>query len=170
MIVESFGNVDDLDRIKDVETLALEEARRGLDVQRAALDEVRSRTAIVLAASAVVISFLGAQTLRQEGWSIGAGVAVLAFAATLALGTGILWPVKGAWKFRADARAILEDFVDADPTPQVSARRHLALSMQAAAEHNSGRLEQLYIQFQLACATLGVQAVLWITLLSKSDA
>lgn len=157
------------DRIKQVETLAVEEARRGLDVQRTALDEVRSRTAIVLAASAVVISFLGAQTLGRQGWSITAGLALVAFASTLALGAGILWPVKGGWLFRADARTILEDFADANPPPRVSAQRHLALSLQAAADHNQVRLGRLYLQYQLACVALGVQTVLWVSLVA-SDA
>ena len=154
------------DRIRDIEALALEEARRGVDTQRAALDEVRSRTAILLAASAVVISFLGAQALREHGWSVWTGLGVLAFVGTLALGTGILWPLKGAWLFRADARVLLEDFADADPPPQLSAHRHLALSLQAAAVCNSTRLEGLYLRFQIACAGLGVQAIIWVTLLS----
>lgn len=158
------------DRITEVETLALEEARRSVDLQRAAVDEVRSRTAILLAASAIVISFLGAQALRQAGWSILAGSAVLAFIVTLALGAGILWPVKGGWSFRADARVILEDFADADPPPEVSARRHLALSLQAASDRNTVRLERLYLRFQLACAGLGLQVVLWAILLADSNA
>lgn len=163
-------SVDHVERIRDIEALALEEARRGLEVQRAAVDEVRSRTAIVLAASAVVISFLGGQALRQDGWSIIIGLAFLAFGGTLALGAGVLWPIKGGWRFRADATVILEDFADADPPPDVSARRHVAVSLQRASELNAVRLDRLYLGFQLACLGLGVQTVLWVIVLSDANA
>jgi len=155
-------------RVVDVETLAVEEARRGLDVQRAALDEVRSRTSIVLAASAVVVSFLGGQAIQESGWSIGVGLALLSFMGTLALGGGILWPSRRAWLFRADAKVLLEDFAGDDALPSVSARRHLALSLQAAAENNRERLERLYRQFQLALICLGAQTLIWITVLSNA--
>ena len=156
--------------ITEVETLALEEVRRGLEVQRTAVDEVRARTGTLLAASAVVISFLGGQALSREGWSVLSALAVLAFAGTLAAGAGVLWPVRESWRFRADATILLEDFADEDPLPAISARRHLAERLQAGSEVNKTQLQRLYLRYQVACLTLGAQAALWIILLAESDA
>jgi hypothetical protein len=116
------------------------------------------------------MSFLGGQALRQAGWSIVSDLALLAFGGTLALGAGVLWPIKGGWRFRADATVILEDFADADPPPDISARRHVAVSLQSASKLNAVRLGRLYLRFQVACLGLGIQTVLWVIVLSDANA
>lgn len=62
------------------EDVILEEARRAIDFQASALDELWARTGILLAAAAVSGSFLAAATARADvGFGFLGGVAVVAF-------------------------------------------------------------------------------------------
>lgn len=144
-----------------VEAVALEEARRAITSQEQALAELRGRANMLIGAASVIVSFLGAQALRLSGWSTLALLALLAFVATLALATSILWPAKRAWRFRVDARILLEDFADTDPPPRISVQRHLAETLSSAADDNSQQLNSMYQRLRLALAGVAIQAVLW---------
>ena len=72
--------------------LAYQLALRSLDQQRAGLDELRSRTNTLLAATAVSASFLGAPAIDRGGVSVWLLLAAVAFAATVGLCLFVLVP------------------------------------------------------------------------------
>jgi hypothetical protein len=68
--------------VTDVPTLVYELALRSLDQQERELGELRARTNTVIAAAALIASFLGAATIERDGLSGWAVVALIVFAGT----------------------------------------------------------------------------------------
>lgn len=95
------------------ENVILEEARRAIDFQASALDELRARTGILLAAAAVSGSFLGAATARADvGFGFLGGVAVVAFVLGIAFCIVVLWPPgDDAWIFVNSPKQLINDWV-----------------------------------------------------------
>lgn len=79
----------------ELERLAYDIAVRALSQQEQALNELRSRTGTLLAASAIVASFIGGQALQRvgvDGWTVSA---LIALAASLVACIAVLWPRDG---------------------------------------------------------------------------
>jgi hypothetical protein len=149
-----------------LDRLALEEARRAVDGQAAALNELRTRAGMLTASASVIVSFLGAQALTRSGWSPLSLTAIVAFLATLGLTAHIAWP-RSSWRFRVDPTVLLADF-DGEARPDgLTVERHVAESLHRGAVANQDKLETLYISFRLALATIGLQACLWTIQLSS---
>ena len=66
-----------------VEKLAYDEAVRGLESQRASLDALRNRTGTLMAAAALVTTFIGGRALQGDN-SAWTTVAIIAFVAVMA--------------------------------------------------------------------------------------
>jgi hypothetical protein len=98
--------------------LAYDESVRALQLQSSVLDELRSRTGILLAALALSASFLGARALDSEGLSALAWAAIACFSVSGLCCLGILWPSKG-WSFTSDATVILDQWVHSPDEPSL---------------------------------------------------
>jgi hypothetical protein len=143
------------------EELAYAESVRALEQQARSVDEVRSRTGVLLAAASIVASFLGAEALAGSDLDALAGLGLVAFLAVIGLAIWILWP-GGGWVFVMSATVLLEDWVDMQRPGGVAAmQRHLAESMEGHWGANQLRLKRLVVRFQVAAAALGVEVVLW---------
>jgi hypothetical protein len=107
--------------VKTLEEITYEAGRDALADQEALVAGVRQRTGTLLAAHALVASFLGATTIREVGLQAWGWVAVCALVAGLAAAAVLLAP----WdlKFSVDARRIYDELYE-----------------QAAAEANAGTL------------------------------
>ena len=88
--------------MSDVRALVCELALRALERQERELSELRARTNTIIAAAALIASFLGAAAIREHGglsaWSIVA-LAVLVIDGTLSL--VVLWPRRLGFGFDA---------------------------------------------------------------------
>jgi hypothetical protein len=151
-----------------LERLALEEARRAIDNQVAALNELRARATTLTAAASLIVSFLGAQALSRSGWTLVSSAAVVGFLGTLAVTAHICWPRRDHWRFRTDVSVLLEDFAELPRSDGLTAERHLAQSLQRAADSNAVRLDDLYRYFRVALFAVGLQAALWTLQLSSA--
>ncbi|HEY2053201.1 MAG TPA: hypothetical protein VGH14_04620 [Solirubrobacterales bacterium] len=76
----------------DFEKLAYEAALRGLDKQEGLLEELRTRTGVLLAASSLAASFLGQQAFQDPHPHGPAIVALVAFVISIAASVFILLP------------------------------------------------------------------------------
>jgi hypothetical protein len=74
--------------------LAFEQSQRRLDKQEGVLEELRARTAILLAASSLAASFLGKAAFGGSGWDVLAVVAAVAFLVTMFSAVYVLLPRK----------------------------------------------------------------------------
>src|SRR4051812_12747914 len=89
--------------MSDVPTLVYELALRSLDQQERELSELRARTNTLIAASALIASFLGAAAIREHhGLSTLSVLALVVLAITGALSLIVLWPRE--LRFAFDAR------------------------------------------------------------------
>lgn len=151
-----------------LEQLAYEEAKRAIDRQSNALDGLRARAGILLAAISLATSFFGGLALTENDLSrcatIAAVVATLAFVVAGIATIAILWP-RAAWAFNLSAGRIVRQLEAAEPS-EVEAYRELALGIQKNYRDNEERLERLFTLFRVACVALGVETLAWLVVLA----
>jgi hypothetical protein len=90
--------------MQTLEQIAYEAGRSALADQESFVAGVQLRTGTLLAAHALVASFLGGATLREEGLSVPAWVALISLGIGLAIAAVLLFPWR--LRFAVDARSI----------------------------------------------------------------
>jgi hypothetical protein len=148
---------------KSVEEIAYQQSARAMDAQISTLDELRSRTAIVLAASGLTASFLGNSAL-EDGVGPAAVLATLVFAVGAFCCIVVLFPKFQGWLEPVSAKQLLADLDDPEvdlETPN-ELHRHLAVFLEEAYESNAEKMEALFRWLWVACIALGVQIGLWL--------
>jgi hypothetical protein len=143
----------------ELEELVYGLALRALEQQERVLDELRARTGVLLTATALVVSFLGARALTGDTTRWLALPGVGAAVASILVAVYLLAP-KSNLEFALDGAAVYEHFVreDADPT---EARRTLAYWLSDARSSNQVIIDRLVRLFSGACAALVAAVVLW---------
>jgi len=96
--------------VPEIAEIIYAESTRAITAQEASLDELRSRTGVLLAALSVSTSFLGAQT-ATGGLGLLGVIALLTFAAAVGACLYVLRPQRG-WVFDLDAEILAEDWID----------------------------------------------------------
>jgi hypothetical protein len=149
------------------EDIAYAESVRAIDEQSRTVDELRSRTGVLLTGASIVVSFLGAAAFRgSSDFDMLAGLALLAFAGTLALCLSILWP--RTWKFRLGAKVLLADWAGEGKSRDGAAMQgFIAKQLEENYDANETLLGGLYCRFQWAVVGLGIEVILWIVKLAQ---
>jgi hypothetical protein len=147
----------------DIERDILAEARRAIEVQVAALDELRSRTGLLLGALALSGSLLGSATANNDislgVWGIAA---VLAFSFGVVACIVVLWPPKDdAWTFVTGPKQLIADWVKTS-RPDESMHLFLAECLEDHYDANQQRLLGLYRWYQRASISVGAAVILGI--------
>lgn len=140
--------------------LIYDESVRALDMQSKSLDELRSRTGVVIAAVSVGSAFLGAEALKRHHATYGLNWAAFAvFGTVIVTCLFILWP--RGWQFAYDATDLDEAYVveREDPT---QACRSMARGHTDHRIADRTRLKRRFIAFQLACVGLTADIALWL--------
>lgn len=146
--------------------LVYQEALRAIGKQESALDELRSRSGTLIAAAAIVTSFLGQDQLKDGVSSSAEVVAVVSFVAATILPLLMLIPT-GDWRFQFGTKALLRDYVERDPPmPLPEIQRWLAVHTESNYDHNARKLDRLYLVFALAAFALIIEVVAWLAALS----
>lgn len=139
--------------------LAYDASLRALDQQQRVLEDLRSRTGLLLAAASLSASFLGARAFDGHASVVLSAMALVALAVTLLLGIFILTP-RGALVFSTAGTVLYRDLHDLDdPADQ---HRYAAHWLDAFWETNRLPIERLTRQFEIAAGALVVQVVCWI--------
>lgn len=139
----------------------LDEARRGMTIQVAALDELRSRTGLLLAASSLSASFLGsAAATRNVSLGLVGGLAIVAFVVAIGACIRILWPTRDGWTFVTSAKVLAEDWIDHDYGDTCKMERFIAEKLEEYFDANKGRLDPLYEWFRAAAFAVGFEVIL----------
>ena len=146
---------------KSTSEVVYEQAVRAVEQQVRQVDELRSRAAIILAASGVVTGFLGRSAVEAGPGPFGF-LAIVAFVVSALATIWVLLPRWDSWEFSIDAKALAPYFLnDAKPEPPDALFKYLAHAIQDDFEHNRGLLDRLYVGFTWACCALAVEVVLW---------
>jgi hypothetical protein len=143
----------------ELDEIAYALALRALDQQERVLDELRARTGVLLTATALVVSFLGARALTGDttGWLSLPGVC--AAVGSILIAVYLLAP-KASLQFALDGAAVYEHFVTEDADPS-EARRTLAYWLSDARSSNQAVIDRQVRMFSGACAALVTAVVLW---------
>jgi hypothetical protein len=144
-----------------------DEARRALELQRSALDGLRTRAGIVLSAGAVATSFLGGQAL-QDGVSALDWIATGLFVALAVLVLRVLWPpAEGAQGFVQQPEIMLTYLEGEGALGLGALHRDLALYFEEAHAVNRRReLVPLTRAFRLATLAVVADTVAWVLALT----
>ncbi len=130
-----------------------DEAVRGIEGQREAVDEIRSRCGILLSAAAILAGFLGPDALKQGAQPIGVGVAAFALVLTVAPTVFILLPTRG-WAFTLGTQKLLADYVETDPPASMEELyRSIAWYLEIDWEENRKMLKRRYSSASLRAAS-----------------
>lgn len=140
--------------------LVYTEARRSIDWQESNVDHIRERSGTLLAAAAIVTSFLGGANFTDRGWL--SWLALLAFVGAAITCLLILWPF-GGWGWRHSARMIRENYLDPGNPPVSSLAElyaGLAQDLEERQEGNQAGVERLFRAFALALGLVASEVVL----------
>jgi hypothetical protein len=151
-----------------LEGIVYEAGRSALSDQEGLVSGIRQRTGTLLAAHALVASFLGAAALRAHGLDVWGWVALV----TLVLGLGVAAVLLAPWDlaFAVDARDLYEELY-----PQAAAEAEAeTLGWLAAAgygyqslrEKNAGRVKVMSWLSGAMGVLMIVQTVAWLTALA----
>lgn len=147
--------------------LAYVEARRALDDQEAVVNELRSRSGVLIAAAAVTTSFFGGAAMADTRLGASGWIAVVAFVVLGGAVLAILW-TQHDWSFTIDAQDYIATYLeppDAEPLDLPGIHRDLALHMAASFKANRRQLRVLLAAFRVAAVLLVVEVVAWVVAL-----
>ena len=140
------------------------ESVRMLTQQAAALDNLRSRASTILAAAALVTTFLGAQALAKPsahlntwGWA-----AIAALFGVLGCTLSVLYPWNH-WHYGESATKMIENLETIQPPLDLARlQRATAMNLEADFRENEAALRRLARFFKLACILTVAETALWI--------
>jgi hypothetical protein len=138
-----------------------EEAVRGWSLQSSVLDELRSRTGVLLAAASVAVALLGSSDIsKHEGFTTLGWFAIGTFGVTLGLCLYVLVPT-GGWIFTNNVHLSLKGYIEEDRSLD-DTREGLAIKAEEYRDANNKKLRCMFLAFQGASLALGVSIVLWL--------
>jgi hypothetical protein len=140
--------------------LAYETALRALDIQERGVEQLRARAGMLLAASSVTASFLGAQTIQHTGelGTLGA-LALISLAVSVLACVYVLLPKTG-FVFSLNAATIYESLFPLSDDDQ-EMRRRLAYWLEGFWQANQDKVEPLGQYFFAAAVGLVLQFAFW---------
>jgi hypothetical protein len=143
----------------DLEQLAYDLSLRSLSQQEGLLNEVRARTGVLLAATAIAISLLGGRALDDGERTVlnmaGVALGVLSFL----LSVYVLAP-KGQFSFSPQGAEAYEHFV-AEGSGVREAQRVLAYWNREIWEGNQKVIDRMLGSFRWACLALVGSVLVW---------
>ena len=150
----------------NLEELAYETAVRALDKQEAVLNEIRSRTGALLAASALAASFLGRDAFRDPSFAL-AVFAMACFVVSVGASVFVPLPRKNVFVFALSGVWLYEGlFAFHDDVPEV--HRRLAYDLERIWTTNDARLQPLFRAYRLGAAALVGEILALVALVSDN--
>jgi hypothetical protein len=144
-----------------LERLAYETALRALKDQSEELDQLRTRTGTLLAASSLTSSFLGAAAL-SHGSNIGTlgTLALVAFVVSILPSIYLLNPKKNL-VFSISGPVVYESLLEVR-NDDAEIHRRLAYWLEEYWQDNRNKIEKLTPWFAVASIALVIEIVLWV--------
>jgi hypothetical protein len=147
--------------------LSYELSLRTLSQQESSLNDLRGRTATLIAAASLVASFLGSAALSRggiDGWSVGA---LITFITSIALATWVLLP-KEKLIFSVHGSALYEDEIRADVFEIAETHRRLAYWLDEYHAVNEPKLGRLFACYRWSTVALLSEVLFWSLQLALS--
>ena len=147
-----------------LQRLAYELSLRALG-QQERVEELRARTGILVASSALVASFLGARAIDSRGIGWSGSCALIAFAVSIVSGGWILRPEKGL-VFALRGLTLFENEAS-DPGGLHETYRRLAYWIEDFRDGNQPTIERLFGVFRIGLIAVVAEAILWAVQLAQ---
>ena len=149
------------------ERLAYEAALRALDKQERLIDELRSRTGLLLAAASLAASFLGREAFAGQPKRGLAILALVAFLLAVGASVYVLLPKTGKFIFAMVGAGLYEGLYELrDNLGEVY--RRLAYDLDRFWDDNDVELQKLFRAFRLAALGLSAEIVILIAMVSDT--
>jgi hypothetical protein len=149
------------------ERLAYEAALRALDKQERLIDELRSRTGLLLAAASLAASFLGREAFAGHPKRGLAILALVAFLLAVGASVYVLLPKTGKFVFAMVGAGLYEGLYELkDDLGEVF--RRLAYDLDRFWDDNDVELQKLFRAFRLAALGLSAEIVILIAMVSDT--
>ena len=132
------------------------------------MDELRSRTGVLLAVSSLAASFLGTEAFGEAGWGLLGVVAIAAFLVSMGASVFVLLP-RDRLIFGLVGSAVYEQFYGLEGG-QEEVHRRLAYDLDRFWEENDTRIRQLRLAFELAAVGLVVEVLALVALVADTIA
>lgn len=151
-----------------LEDIAYEAGRHALAAQESLVSGIRQRTGTLLAANALVASFLGAVTIRARGLDVFVWIALVALVLGLCAAAVLLAP----WdlKFAIDARDLLDQLYPQAEAEADSDRLgwlvEAGYGYQAIRDENTGKVRLMSWLSGALGVLMIVQTLAWLTALA----
>jgi len=144
---------------REVEALISELALAALSDQRQAVDDLRTRAGILLAAGSLGATLVGPRALGGSESLVVAWVATTSVAVYLLSCLWVLWP-RNDMSFNAGGPRLSQRLRRYDDLLAA----HRIVSYLAAGLHDSNELvlQQLYLVYRVAIGALGFQVTFWV--------
>jgi len=150
----------------EFEKLAYEAALRGLDKQEGLLEELRTRTGVLLAASSLAASFLGQQAFQNPSPRGLAITALVAFVVSIAACVFVLLPKKNL--IFAEAGAGLYEGLYAVRGDMPEVYRRLAYDLDRFWDSNDKKIRWLTHAYTVAASALVIEILSLAALLGDN--
>jgi hypothetical protein len=148
-----------------LEELAFQLSQKRIDKQDRLLDELRSRTGVLLAAAALAASFLGREAFAGHPKAALAIAALGAFLASTGSSLYVLVPKKETFVFSLVGSRVYEELYSLkDDMPEV--RRRLAYDLDRFWEANDKELKKITTAYRLGVWALVVEIVVLSAMVS----
>jgi hypothetical protein len=149
------------------ERLAYEAALRALDKQERLIDELRSRTGLLLAAASLAASFLGREAFAGHPKRGLAILALVAFLLAVGASMYVLLPKTGKFIFAMVGAGLYEGLYELrDNLGEVY--RRLAYDLDRFWDDNDVEFQKLFRAFRLAALGLSAEIVILIAMVSDT--
>ena len=149
------------------ERLAYEAALRALDKQERLIDELRSRTGLLLAAASLAASFLGREAFAGHPKRGLALLALVAFLLAVGASVYVLLPKTGKFIFAMVGAGLYEGLYEVmDDLGEVY--RRLAYDLDRFWDDNDVELQKPFRAFRLAALGLSAEIVILIAMVSDT--
>lgn len=147
----------------EVWAFVYEESVRALTQQAAVVDNIRTRTGTLIAATSLVTALLAGPTLSLRGVTPGSMGAIVLFFISALLALWVLWPTRG-WTFSFDAKEVVTHL---DERPKDLARLHRQLARLNGKYYaaNDAKVDALFGRFKWSVLFLVAEIGAWITAL-----
>jgi hypothetical protein len=146
--------------------LAFVEAGRALDGQERAVNELRSRSSVLIAAAAITTSFFGGRAVVGDHLDVAVWIAIAAFALVGLAVLAVLWP-RHDWQFSADTSKLISEYIEPELLPLPLIHRDLALHRSASYVRNAHQLAWLFRSFRVGLILLVVEVSAWVVALAE---
>jgi hypothetical protein len=146
----------------ELEQLAYDLSSRALAQQESFLNDLRSHTGTVLAASALVASFLGAKAIDGNGIGWAGGSALAMFVASVVFSLYVLLPRTGL-RFSVRGSTVLDQF----DRSIGDAYRRVTHRLERAWSENARLVGRLIFVYRIAVGSTLAEVILWSVELAR---